>query len=333
LAQKKIDVIIPAYHAHSTLPRTLASIAMQNNADELTVYVCNDAGGDNYTEICDSFRAFIDIDELTLPINGGCGVARQFGIDRSHAPYFICQDADDTFGSAFALGNLLRAMESDKNNVVIAGVFVEETYEGKFVSHQNDTIFMHAKLYKRSFIDKYGIRFNETRANEDYGFNTLCRLVASQDEKIVSTQDVTHFWHYKHDSITREKDHDYIHNKAVIGMIDNMTWAIKRAQAIAPKKEKVTDYWAVKTLAEIYCYYLHVLTFAPQYGAQSLERAKRYYAEVYADVATRVKREAENRVWQDVIETRAGMLKELSAPVPFTIYEFINQIKPEEVKA
>ena len=50
--------------------------------------------------------------------------------------------------------------------------------EGPIVMpHERDMIWMFGKMYKRSFIDKYGIHFHESsRANEDNGFNTWCRL-------------------------------------------------------------------------------------------------------------------------------------------------------------
>ena len=37
-----IDVIIPAYNSHDTIIRTLASIVMQLNRDELKVTIVND---------------------------------------------------------------------------------------------------------------------------------------------------------------------------------------------------------------------------------------------------------------------------------------------------
>ena len=44
------------------------------------------------------------------------------------------------------------------------------------MAHEQDMVWMFGKMYRRSFIDKYKIRFHETsRANEDNGFNTICR--------------------------------------------------------------------------------------------------------------------------------------------------------------
>ena len=37
-----IDVIIPAYNAHKTIEQTLCSIAYQEIADEINVYIVNE---------------------------------------------------------------------------------------------------------------------------------------------------------------------------------------------------------------------------------------------------------------------------------------------------
>ena len=45
------------------------------------------------------------------------------------------------------------------------------------IDHSNDMVWMFGKIYRRSFIDKYKIKFHETsRANEDNGFNAICNL-------------------------------------------------------------------------------------------------------------------------------------------------------------
>ena len=49
-----IDVIIPAYNSQDTIIRTLSSIAMQLNRDELKVTIVND-GGKDYKDIVNTF--------------------------------------------------------------------------------------------------------------------------------------------------------------------------------------------------------------------------------------------------------------------------------------
>ena len=65
-----IDVIIPAYNSQDTIIRTLASIAMQLNRDELKVTIVND-GGKDYKDIVDTFRKVIDVREIGYETNRG----------------------------------------------------------------------------------------------------------------------------------------------------------------------------------------------------------------------------------------------------------------------
>ncbi len=65
-----IDVIIPAYNSQDTIIRTLASIAMQLNRDELKVTIVND-GGKDYKDIVDTFSKVIDVREIGYETNRG----------------------------------------------------------------------------------------------------------------------------------------------------------------------------------------------------------------------------------------------------------------------
>ena len=65
-----IDVIIPAYNSQDTIIRTLASIAMQLNRDELKVTIVND-GGKDYKDIVDTFSKVIDVREISYETNRG----------------------------------------------------------------------------------------------------------------------------------------------------------------------------------------------------------------------------------------------------------------------
>lgn len=45
---KTIDIIIPAYKAQNTIDKTVASIAIQNIADDIVVTIVNDGDKGNY---------------------------------------------------------------------------------------------------------------------------------------------------------------------------------------------------------------------------------------------------------------------------------------------
>lgn len=66
-----IDIIIPAYNAHDTIKNTLASIAMQQNAKDLNVYVIDDCSNKGYEEEVDLFKDVLNIRLFRLEKNMG----------------------------------------------------------------------------------------------------------------------------------------------------------------------------------------------------------------------------------------------------------------------
>lgn len=190
---KKIDVIIPAYNVPDhILFRCLASIACQDIASELEVTIVDDAStNQNYVEVIKNFSSFLKINLLRYEVNGGPGVARQYGIDHTSNGYLTFIDADDTFNGSLALKALRNGIELNNGLYqMCVGVF-EEIHESNIpnnegpilMPHEQDMVWMFGKLYRRSFIDKYNIHFHESsRANEDNGFNTLCRLCMNDYE-------------------------------------------------------------------------------------------------------------------------------------------------------
>ena len=86
-----IDIIIPAYNSQDTIIRTLSSIAMQLNRDELVVTIVND-GGKDYKEIVDIFKPLINVKEIGYETNMGPGYARQFGVDNTKEDFIVFHD-------------------------------------------------------------------------------------------------------------------------------------------------------------------------------------------------------------------------------------------------
>ena len=114
-----IDVIIPAYNSHETIVKTLASLAMQLNRDELKVTIVND-GGKDYADIVNIFKPLIDIQEIGYEENKGPGYARQYGIDNTHEEFITFIDADDTFYEACSLGLLSKPLKDTSAKFIIS---------------------------------------------------------------------------------------------------------------------------------------------------------------------------------------------------------------------
>jgi glycosyltransferase involved in cell wall biosynthesis len=319
--RKKLDVIIPAYKAQGTIERTLASIVMQSALDRITITIVNDADGIGYEKFVEQFKDFADIKEIVLEKNGGPGVARQAGIDATTAPYFTCIDADDTFAGAFACEVLLKAVETNPEYHTIVGSFAEEHENLAFVVHNNDLVWMFGKLYTRAFCEKYKIRFNETRANEDNGFNTAIRLVSSETEKIMFLPDIVYYWHWKENSITRINNAQYSYDQSFCGYTDNMIYAVQLAKQSKPMNPYI-EQWAIQVMAQLYNYYYQTVKRDPRFTEQNYGYCKKYYKEIFKEMYETHPREYFADIFAQTLSEQAPNMKD-NVPDK-TIYQFIE---------
>jgi len=219
----KIDVIIPAYEGLDTIDRALASVAMQilDDGDSFKVTIVNDCSPKaDYSDTVRYWSQLMDIQCINRETNGGVGQARQTGIDGTDGDCFTILDVDDVFGSPFALRILAGKIKEGMD--LAMGMFVEETPIGTFVNHGENYVWMHGKMYRREFIKRIGLRFNETRYNEDVGYNSVARVMT---EKKVYIPQVVHLWLNRKDSTVRNDDSGYRLDYGWRQFVENVTWA------------------------------------------------------------------------------------------------------------
>lgn len=340
---RKIDVIIPAYNvSDEILFRCLSSIACQTNVNDLEVTVVDDASTEqNYSEVIKHFETILKINLLRYETNGGPGVARQYGIDNTSNGYITFIDADDTFNGAFALKALRNSIEMNNGIYQMSvGVF-DEVHETNLhpsqapgpilMTHEHDMVWMFGKLYRRSYIDKYNIRFHETsRANEDNGFNTICRLCSSDQEQINFIGAHVYYWHENLNSITRANDCQYSYGGSIrdsfYGFVENMIYAIKESKKRKPYNGFITA-WAVNCMIHIYEYYIECYARAPKEADKNFQWCKKYYDEVYKNLEGDISKEIFSQQYNEIMRN-AYMGDKLNGIIPHIgIYEFINQLK------
>lgn len=244
-----IDVIIPAYNAHKLIDQTLASLAFQDCVDMLNVYVVNDCSKKDYSDFIEYYSNFMNIKELCLDDNCGPGQARQYGIDNSFSEYILFVDSDDVLSDNFAIRRLYDAIVNTKSDIAVSG-FLEEKESG-FVFHDISYVWMHGKLYRRDYLKKNTIRFNETRSNEDCGFNQLCYLCGAS---YVNVSGVSYIWKNNANSITRVNGGETF-RKDIKSFVDNMMWALSEALKRKCDKNRFADI-TYGTIVSIYHYYL-----------------------------------------------------------------------------
>lgn len=244
-----IDIIIPCYNSHETLKNTLFSILYQVNVKDLNVYLIDDCSNVDYTEEVNMFKSFFNIKQIRLEKNSGPGTARKVGLKESNAPFICFIDSDDSFASPIALLLLYNAIIEDNYDLVISKTY-EETCN-KVLEKDFNTIWVHGKLYRRSFLNKNNITFNDTRANEDNGFNQLICLL---NPKIKHIDYFTYIWRYNDISITRSNNFDYAYS-GLVGYAYNMLWALEMASKYDYNKIKFSEL-AYAVMIALYYYYV-----------------------------------------------------------------------------
>lgn len=217
----EIDVIIPCYNAKETLFKTLSSIAIQRNVDRLHVYLVNDCSKYKYDDFINYFSAYLDIQEIDLEENVGPGEARNVGIKKSHSPYLTFIDSDDYFYSPYSLYSLMKEITTKNCDEVISNFIYER--DGERTIKERNTIWLHGKVYKRSFLEDHSIFFNNTRANEDNGFNQLIGLL---NPNVSYLDEVTYVYSENKESITRKNNRLYKFT-GLEGYAYNIQWAIE----------------------------------------------------------------------------------------------------------
>ena len=245
-----IDVIIPAYKAHDTINKAVASVVTQkiDERDELCLTIVNDGeekGAYDYLKSAWYGVAGMEIRTIDREKNGGCGLTRQSGIDGTCGDCFMFLDADDVLGSPFAVRTLAKEIRAGYD--LAMGMFVEETPFGTMLDHGENYVWCHGKMYARGFIDKYRFRFNETRYNEDVGFHSAMRPFANA--KYI--QQVVYIWENNRASTTREKEDAYRFDYGWRSFIENIGWAIGEMEKRNAPEEK-EEMFIAQAVARMY---------------------------------------------------------------------------------
>lgn len=322
----KIDIIIPAYKAQNTILRTLSSIAEQSVLDDIEVTIVNDHDGIGYKKFVDMFKPYMKIREIELPENGGPGDARQYGIDNTKNPLLMFIDADDTFIGAFAVKILREQLLSDDKNACCFASFIEDQIK-MHIPHVNDSVWMFGKIYRRAFIDKYKIRFQKgSRANEDAGFNMLCKLFSNPNEQIRYIQESVYYWHFKEDSITRINNAQYSYDQSFVGYTSNMIYALKYAESVNPFNSNLM-LMKVMILCNLYEYYIETVARDKRFIDQNFNACKQYYNEIYKEIEPKINDDVLGEVYNEVMRNAYAGNKMFKIIPSIGIKEFLVKLK------
>ena len=331
MRKDRIVIIIPAYRAHSTIMRCLSSIAIQTIIEDVSVVLVNDCCPEgDYAEAVKAFGPCMDIREIRAPVNGGPGTARQIGIDNSDSEFIAFVDADDFLFKATSLETLRREISTDDTYMCASGAFYSPKYRDDPTKNSQLMVWLFGKLYRRAFLDKYKIRFNGTRANEDSGFNrTVLMLCDNPQERIKLIEEVLYYYSARDKSITNINGNIYYFDQGICGGIDNMIWAIEHARRAKPFSGEV-----IRTTVNVMCFcyfgYMSTIENDPDLSIQLWEYIKKYYHTCYERIEDYVTDGAFKQAYFGNMISAARNRGFIAVTPYMTVQEFMHRLKTEE---
>lgn len=178
----KISLIIPVYNKKPFLKRCLDSVANQTDKSAQVIIV-DDGSTDGSADICDKYNF-----EVYHTKNGGVSKARNYGMKKAQGEYIVFLDADDAL-ELDAVETML-AWSDSAHNVIqfnqsryVNGPTAEPTRvkvnHGRYELERTPKywVYIWNKMFKRSFIEENGFKFNEKmKFGEDEMFCLECLL-------------------------------------------------------------------------------------------------------------------------------------------------------------
>jgi len=188
----KISIIIPAYNSAKYLPRSI-DIALNQTLKDIEVIVVNDASTDNTTDVLRNYEKDPRMIIVNKGKNGGASPARNSGLDIASGEFIGFIDSDDYCDKNY-FENLYSYSEGYD---VIEGMFLSCTdLSDKCLHHKkyNPHGSIYDSIWRRSFLNKYHVRFGEKKTGEDIDFRNDCY---KHKPRIYETPDVGIYYYYK----------------------------------------------------------------------------------------------------------------------------------------
>ena len=196
-----VSVIIPIYNGARYIENLVEQLNLQNQ-ENLEVIFINDGSKDDswqcLTEIKDKRKlnfSMVIVDQE----NGGICKARNKGLDTASGEFVMFMDQDDGL-KPNAISTLLKPLQEQNADIVLGGYELidknKEVIEETILNPDEPwSIFQinapWARMFRKSVIDKYNIRFFITKISEDFYFNYR---FLSYCENIIVIEDIVYQW-------------------------------------------------------------------------------------------------------------------------------------------
>ena len=203
----KLQFLVPQYEEDESIVKPLLdSIAIQQNVDlknDVGVIIVND--GSDVILSQDFLGQYPFHIQYILAPHGGVSAARNVALDAATAEYVAFADADDILYNACGLWIVFREMKDEGFDGMVS-LFVEETRhpvtrEVVYINRENDSTFVHGKVWRLAYLREHGLRWNEALTiHEDSYFNLLAR---NMSDKIKYCTSPWYLWKWRDNSVCR----------------------------------------------------------------------------------------------------------------------------------
>ena len=164
MRNKDFSIIIPAHNSADFIRKALNSVKSQEyNRDSFELIVVCDACTDNTEEVAREYA-----DKVIVTDYGRDGLARQEGIDAAAGSWILFMDDDDWWLHEYVLQTL--ALFCELTTDIVCFGFI---WKGIGLITQERKILPNvwSKMYRRDFLERSGVRFDDTRMASDLVFN------------------------------------------------------------------------------------------------------------------------------------------------------------------
>lgn len=212
-----VSIVIPIYNVAPYIEKCLESVLKQGlQSSEYEVVMVNDGSKDESADICQTYCDRYDNFRLIHQDNAGVSAARNRGIDAARGEYIVFLDADD-----YMLDNGLQLASCrfrDREDVDVIHYFssydfwpvkpIDNTVDFDGMGHDYIRLgglpsFCWLFFYKKSFLDKHGLRFKPYIVGEDQLFASAMCIA---NPHLVSTKADIYRYVVREESATTKRD-------------------------------------------------------------------------------------------------------------------------------
>lgn len=183
----EVSVIVCNYNQEKYLEKCLDSLNNQNFDKEYEIIFIDDCSTDGSREIFEKYSDNPKFQILPQSLNRGQSFSRNIGLEAAKGKYICFLDSDDFARSTF-ISSLYNAIQSDNDIDCVVANFYGVDEEDIIISNEKsgfnnyDLVYLQVlnqnisavvwdKIFKKSIIDKFNIRFHAGKVNEDILFS------------------------------------------------------------------------------------------------------------------------------------------------------------------